>query len=343
MIPKKQIEQIRQELIECQNPVFFFHDDADGLCSFLLLRRFKGEGDWRIVKTTPHITEESTRFVSEFHDKVFILDIALVDQEFVDKVKKPVIWIDHHTAQKISKAKYFNPRIKKPDEYTPVTSICYEVVKQDIWLAAAGSVADYSIPKFFNEFKKKYPELAGKAKDIEKIIYDTKLGRLIKILGYTLKGKSDDVRKAVNIIKSIKEPSELLEPKEGPAKWVYKRYSEINKEYQELLSDALKQKYEDILVFLYEEKKHSFSSELVNEIKHRIPNKKIYIVGREKSGDVRIAIRSSKINLIPILNKALEKVEGFGGGHPYACGASIKKKDFERFLELIGEYSEKGL
>ena len=337
MIPKKQIEQIRQELNECQMPVFLYHDDADGLCSFLLLRRFKGEGDWRIVKQNPHIDENFTRFVSESHDKVFILDIALVDQEFVDAVKKPVIWIDHHMPQKISKAKYFNPRIQKINEYTPVSSICYEIAKQDIWIGAAGAIADYSIPPFFEKFRKKYPELAGKAKKIDKILYDTKLGKLIRILSFSLKGKSEDVRKAVNIIKKVKEPSEILEPIEGPLKWVYKRYAEIDREYQELLSEALKQKYGKILVFLYKEKNYSFTENLANEIVYRIPKKKIYIIGREKEDYMRLSMRSRKINLLPILNKALEQVDGFGGGHPYACGASVKKEDFNRFIEIFEE------
>ena len=337
MIPKKQLEEIKKELEECQNPVFFYHDDADGLCSFLILRRFKGEGDWRIVKATPHIDETFSRFVSEFHDKVFILDIALVDQEFVDSIKKPVVWIDHHMPQKISKAKYFNPRVQDIDAYVPVSSICYEAVKEDLWIATAGTVADYSIPKFFEKFRKKYPEIAGKSKDIDKILYDSKLGKLIRILSFSLKGKSEDVRKAVNIIKNLKEPNELLEPKEGPAKWVYKRYEMIDKEYQALLSEALKQKYDNILIFIYQEKKYSFTENIANEIVYRIPKKKIYIVGRQKEDYMRLSLRSRDIDLLPILNKALEQVEGYGGGHPYACGASVKKKDFERFLEIFKE------
>jgi len=340
MITEKEARQIRKELVECQNPIFFFHDDPDGLCSFLLLNRFKGEGDFIIVKTTPHIDESFARFVSEEHDKIFILDIALVDQEFIDRVKKPVIWIDHHMPQKIVNAKYFNPRVKNADAYIPVSTICHMVVKQDIWLAAAGALADYSMPPFFVEFRKKYPKLAGRTKNIDKIIFDTKLGKLIRILGFTLKGKSADVRKAIGIIRKIKEPSELLEPEEENAKWVYRRYEEIEEEYQEVLSRALKQNYKDILVFLYREEEHSFSGELVNEIKYRIPKKKIYIVGREKSGYARISLRSSKINLIPILNKALEQVEGFGGGHPQACGASIKLNDWDRFLEIIEDLAK---
>jgi nanoRNase/pAp phosphatase (c-di-AMP/oligoRNAs hydrolase) len=39
--------------------------------------------------------------------------------------------------------------------------------------------------------------------------------------------------------------------------------------------------------------------------------------------------------------KALEGLEGFGGGHEKACGANIKLKDFDMFVERFGELVEK--
>ena len=48
---------------------------------------------------------------------------------------------------------------------------------------------------------------------------------------------------------------------------------------------------------------------------------------------MKISIRSKSVIIPPILEKALEGVEGFGGGHEYACGANVKKKDFDRFIE----------
>ena len=43
-LTEKQYEDIRRELDECKNPLFFFDDDDDGLTSFLILRRFLGRG-----------------------------------------------------------------------------------------------------------------------------------------------------------------------------------------------------------------------------------------------------------------------------------------------------------
>src|SRR3989344_1279809 len=92
-----EIQQIREHLDNCKNPLFFFDDDQDGLCSFLQLYRYKGEGNGVIVKTTPKITPLFLRKVAEYSpDKIFILDIAVVEQEFINEAKVPIVWIDHH-------------------------------------------------------------------------------------------------------------------------------------------------------------------------------------------------------------------------------------------------------
>ena len=61
----------------------------------------------------------------------------------------------------------------------------------------------------------------------------------------------------------------------------------------------------------------------------------IIILAREKSGEYKMSLRSGRHG--PIIDKALEKaligVDGYGGGHEKACGANVKKADFERFIE----------
>src|SRR4030042_4651744 len=110
MLSDREVAEIRDELRTCRNPVFFFDDDPDGFASFLLLYRFVQEGRGFIVKTRPSITADVfSRKVADYGaDKVFILDVALVDQEFLDAVRVPVIWIDHHTPVERDRVKYFN-------------------------------------------------------------------------------------------------------------------------------------------------------------------------------------------------------------------------------------------
>ena len=109
MLTNDQIKEIRKELDECKNPLFFFHDDPDGLCSFLLLYKYKKEGNGVIVKSVPKLDEKFLKKVQEYSpDKIFVADIALLDQEFIDKANAQVVWIDHHEPLKRNNVKYFN-------------------------------------------------------------------------------------------------------------------------------------------------------------------------------------------------------------------------------------------
>ncbi|MBD3259624.1 hypothetical protein GF371_03245, partial [Candidatus Woesearchaeota archaeon] len=95
MIPKKQIQQIKEELDNCKKPIFLFHDDPDGLASFLLLYRYKGEGKGIPIKAAPRLNLFFAKKVNEYNaDKVFVLDIADIEPSFYDNVKVPVIWVD---------------------------------------------------------------------------------------------------------------------------------------------------------------------------------------------------------------------------------------------------------
>ena len=52
---------------------------------------------------------------------------------------------------------------------------------------------------------------------------------------------------------------------------------------------------------------------------------------------MKMSLRSKTAILPPIVEKALSQVEGYGGGHEFACGANVKKRDFETFLKSIEE------
>ena len=112
MLTKEQIDELRKELEDCHRPLIFFHDDADGLSSFLLFYRFIKDGKGIVLKAPPELGEEFAKKVEEYQpDKVFILDKPKVSQEFLDNVKCKVIWIDHHMPVSRYKVKYYNIRI----------------------------------------------------------------------------------------------------------------------------------------------------------------------------------------------------------------------------------------
>ncbi len=163
MLTPDEVVKTKQALDECKKPLFIFHDDPDGLASFLLFYRYKQEGKGIPVKAHPHITKEWLRRVQEYApDTVFILDIAMVDQEFIDGCEAPMYWIDHHTLQQPERCFYFNSRHKdNANICTPV--MCWQVVgkdrPQDLWLATVGAIGDWYYPEYTEEFKQQYPDL----------------------------------------------------------------------------------------------------------------------------------------------------------------------------------------
>ena len=327
-------EKIRKELSTAEKPLIFFHDDADGLSSFLLLYRFMGKGKGVMIKPVPVIGTDYLRYVEEYGpDKIFIVDIAVVEQEFLDGVSIPVIWIDHHQLLERNNVQYFNPRAEKQEDNEPATALCYKAVKQDLWIAMVGSIGDWHIPDFAARFSKDHPDLLPpEIKKPQDALFGTPVGTLVRIFSFALKGPHEEAMKNVKILTRMTSPQELLEQKTPAARHVYRYYSKYQEKYDRLLKKADAAPSEDsFTVFLYEAT-HSFTGEISNEMLYKRPDD-VILIGREKGDEVRISFRGSGKNVIlPRLQKALEGVEGRGGGHEYACGGSVKKKDFKKFL-----------
>ena len=55
MLNLSQLKEIKEHLEKAQNPLFFFDNDNDGLCSFLLLRRFIDRGRGIAIKSFPDL------------------------------------------------------------------------------------------------------------------------------------------------------------------------------------------------------------------------------------------------------------------------------------------------
>jgi len=340
MLTESQVKTFRKELDSSKAPFFLFDDDPDGLCSFLLLYRVNREGKGMIAKSLPKVDLKFANKVEEYQpDKVFILDMAIVDQDFIDAVKVPMFWLDHHPPLDRQKINYFNPRVLDPDAYIPTSRMAYQISNdpEDMWLSMVGCLGDHHVPNFQKEFIKKYPDLMEDTTDFGKLYFGTKLGKLVQIFSFLLKGKTYEVNGCVKILTRIKSPYEILNQETAQGKYIYKRFEKIDNKYQVLLEQARKQttdlkKNDPLLVFTYTEQSWSFTSELALELIHRHPEK-IVVVARKKSGAMKCSLRSSGPNISEMLKKALVGIEGTGGGHERACGSNIQEEDWDQFLD----------
>jgi intein/homing endonuclease len=196
--------------------------------------------------------------------------------------------------------------------------MCYQITKDNLWLAAVGVTSDWS-DLLVKDFKKEYPKLVklkGKFKP-DDVLFNTELGELARIFSFVLKGKTKDVRKIVGLMLKIKDPYEILEQKTNEGKELYQKAEKLKKKYERLLKEALKMnKRGKVLVFRYSTTDVSFTAELANELIHMNPDK-VVMVAREAEEELRISMRSGEkgVNLPKILEKVFKEVDGNGGGH----------------------------
>lgn len=338
MIPDKLIQEIRDKIEKSENPIFFFDDDPDGLTSFLLLFRKYKKGHGVMVPSNKHSDEFYLRKIDEYHaDLVVTLDKPVITQTLIDQVKVPFIIIDHHPVLDVKGVKYLNPRIYDDSDNRCTSYWSYQIAndKEDSWLAAIGIVADFFIPdkEFMKDYK--YPELIDNAKSPPEALFVKPIGTLVKVLASCLKGKTSEVRKCVSILRKLNNPYELLRQESKEGKFIWNRFVKINKSYESLLKKAMAIKpVKNIYVFNYETFDTSFTGQLSTEIAFRV-KAKVFIIAREAKEDVRMSIRGNGMKVAPILAKALKEISGHGGGHDYACGASVKKEDFNKFIEFF--------
>ncbi len=338
MLTRKQVAEIKEHLEKAQSPVFFFDNDQDGLCSFLLLQRWLGRGKGVPIRSFPGLNKDYFRKVHELKaDYVFILDKPVVEPDFFEEAEKtniPVVWIDHHAIDQAMVPRfvhYYNPLFNKKKSNEPVTALCWQVTKrkEDMWIAVVGCISDRFIPKFYKKFEKEYPELITRGRRIFDLFYKSQIGRIARIFGAGLKDRTTNVVNMLRFLIKAKGPYDILE-ENGANKGMHHRFLEIDSKYQKFLLKALSlgKKSEKLLFFKYSGDL-SISSEIANELNYLFPEKMVVVV-YVKEGRANISMRGDDARKIFL--KAIKGLEGAtGGGHEFAVGGRIKTQDIERF------------
>jgi single-stranded DNA-specific DHH superfamily exonuclease len=346
MLTEKQIKEIREHLKIAQNPIFFYDNDEDGLCSYVLLRKYIGAGSGVAVKSYPGLDESYFRKVNELNaDYIFILDKPIVEESFFKESEKyniPVVWIDHHdvdTSYKPKSVNYYNPVFNKKSNNEPTTYLSYQVSqrKEDLWIAVTGCVADHYLPEFYKDFQKQYPELSVKAKEPFEVYYNAEIGKVAKMLSFGLKDRTTNVVKMQKLLIKSKSPYDVLnEAKDNLT--IHKRYNEIMEKYEILLKNAKEAGNQagKILFFKFGGDL-SIASYLSSEVGFNFKDK-IVVIAHNKGEYLNMSIRGK--NVRKILLETLKDFEGAtGGGHPNAVGSKIKKEDWERFNKIFEKNS----
>ena len=344
MLTPQQLTQIKQNIEASQNPLFFFDNDVDGLCSFLILRRAIGRGKGVAIKSFPDLKEQYLKKVEELNpDAVFILDKAELSKEFAEAVEQkgiPMTWIDHHETKTpkeiIEKTSYFNSHPSSE----PTTYIAQKIFnrKEDLWLAVIGCIGDVYNPDFAEKFSEQYPELLPKNIEPFDALHSTEIGKLVRMLNF---GLMDTITNVVTLTKYLFKangPHDILEENQH-TKQLHKRYTQLNEFYNKQVKKAESKFNKDYPVLFYTYSGNtSMSSEIANKLYHNHKDKLI-IVAFKRPEKINVSIRGE--HALETTKKLIANIEdATGGGHVEATGAMIPIDDFETFKENIKQLEE---
>ncbi len=336
------LDEVRTLLKEFQNPLFLFDNDPDGLCSYLLLRRFVDCGTGVPIKSFPELTPEYLSYVSQYSaDAIVILDKPLVSKAFLEEAHAlsiPVLWIDHHDVETHALPKnvsYYNPlRTAKP-ENIPTTALAFMISRRnsDLWLSVVGSIADHYIPAWYDDFLVAYPDLSIPTEDPFEVYYTTPLGTIVKLFSYGLKDKTSTVAETIRFLETVRTPYDVFSESEENTT-LHARFSVIDKRVKDLVQKAIAS-YDPALRYLLFEYGGdlSVSSDVSNELSFRFPDTLIFVCYRN-AGFVTVSARGTKVRdfVVPLI-EAIPTASG--GGHENAVGARFPTESFGYFKERV--------
>lgn len=344
MLTQLQNDEIKEHLDSSQNPLFFFDNDPDGLCSFLLLQRFSGKGKGVPIKSFPSLHKKYFRKVNELNaDYIFVLDKPLISEEFIEEARKeniPIIWIDHHEFSQKNipdNVYYYNPLYNEHKTNEPVTDLCYKITnnKKDLWIAVVGCVYDKFLPDYYQQFRKEYPELTVSTNEAFKVLYGSEVGKIARIFNFSMMDKTTNVVSMLKYLMDAKNPYDVLN-ENVKNKQMHKRFNEIDGKYKKILEKVTFSSdfFNDVLFFTYGGET-SMSGDIANEVSYLYPNKKV-LIGYRNGFKINISGRGKNIRekIMPILK---EIPGSSGGGHKDAIGASIPIDLVEFFKQKLEE------
>jgi len=346
MLTNEQINEIKEHLDKAQNPVFFFDNDVDGLSAFLIFQRYLGRGKGIAIKSFPGLSKNYLRRVEELNaDYVFVLDKAIIDEDFVEGVMGkniPLVSIDHHDVPQQLDENYYNT-FHASGKNEPTAYLAYKITnrKEDLWLAVVGCIGDGFIPEFLDDFKEQFPEMVGYSyTEAYDVLYRTEIGKVALIFDYALKDTTSNVVKMLKYLMKAKNAYDVLE-ENAKTKSFLDRYNLIDKKIKVIIEKAGQNIDKELgLLFFTYGGDMSLSQHVANELFYKYPSL-IIVVGYNNGNMINFSLRSV-LDARQLTLDSIKDLEGAtGGGHKNSTGAKISASDLETFKENIIKNSKK--
>jgi len=320
------------------NVALIFHNDGDGFASGILMKNFVEKKCRNIWMTSFALGKSklSGRILEELknRNKVIIMDLALnaLASEIELLKDKPVLYIDHHPKDiEVSWITgYFT------DSSCPASKSVYELTlevsedqKEKEWVAVWGLVSDYGDKyaenqEFINNFLKREKISLKELK--EKYIY-----KISSFLVYF----EDNFPKAFDILDKMEDYKEV--------KKIYKYSDIVDREIKKCVKEfKIKRERLGKTFFYYFDAKYNIKSIVINILSSEEFDR-IFVFASGFDDKTRISARcqSGKVDVAELLKKCVAGL-GYGaaGGHSKTAGATILKKDLEKFKDNLEKISK---
>lgn len=322
--------------------VIMCHGDCDGITSgAIVLAANPGS---RIWLTNPISLDDDLRKIRDTPERIIITDIALNDKslkkifaemERLTKLGVEIIYIDHHPLPK---------GIQQKD--IPVTKVVHRedgcaaelaylhFEKKLSWeqkiLAAIGAVGDYAMESIFaKEVLRDF--------DARSIAFQAAI--IVQALG-EIPG-SDDLHMKKSVIERLALgmlPSDLNNLVEKAL-----RGSVVERAVREYVHEHAENKKN--LGYILDIPTGGGFNGKGALFAASVKDKVVGVCGNSRGKKISISIRrrDENIDLNLATRKAAKEARGTGGGHPAAAGATIKRENWDKFLNLLDYEIQKQL
>ncbi len=337
MVLSQELKTIRTLLEQSASPFFLYDNDADGLCSFVLLRRFLGRGEGSAVRSNPDIdVRYAHQALAHGADLVVVLDRPYLGDSFLRELESrniPVLWIDHHQVdsshREHSLVHAFNPCFAANPSHEPVTHWSYLISSraEDCWIAVMGCIADHFLPPYVSLVKKTYPELWASVKKPFEAYYTTELGFLARMIAFGLKSPPSQVSVFERSLYSCSSPHDFKAALDSSEPFAEEIRSLAHR-YKTLIERACAEVNGQFIFFTYGGET-SMSSEIANELSFRYPSSYV-LVTHTKPGILALSLRGNNVlsfieQVLPLFPRAS------GGGHRDAVGVRLPSSELNSF------------
>jgi len=337
-----------------------FHNDADGVCSCVLMNRFLKrkickEADSVIAQPMPPAKNLLQRIRLSLPSKIIFLDLSIdQDKSIIKKLEQDceILIIDHHQISNNLNSKktvHYNPLFENPSIYQSGSYLTYKICstvlndsdwdKKNLWLAIIGIIGDYYIRDSLDIIKKaeEYYSDIIKNNDQE-ALHNSLFGQVSDMIS-AAKACKISCEEIVNIINSMETVHEINKQQK-----LVDSYKKVQEDIERIKIDIKSNIDSNKNVLFYEKKsKYNLRSPIATIMSNDYP-KKLIVVWEDIKNKIKISARNQNknINVAKTLKSVIKDFKyASAGGHEAAAGASIRKQDWEEFKERLEELVNK--